>query len=72
MSSLFSRRLRSGSEPRLYRRDWLRLTTRGRFRINEIVVRHCHVIAPSRQTATAGANGGAAATGAAIGFPTTR
>ena len=30
--------------------------------INEIVVRHCHVIAPSRQTAAAaGAKGGAAA-----------
>jgi single-strand DNA-binding protein len=27
--------------------------------INEIVVRHCHVIAPARQTAAAGANGGA-------------
>jgi single-strand DNA-binding protein len=29
--------------------------------INEIVVRHCHVIAPSRQTAAAGTRGGAAA-----------
>ena len=29
--------------------------------INEIVVRHCHVITPSRQTAAAGAEGGAAA-----------
>ena len=29
--------------------------------INEIVVRHCHVIAPSRQTAAAGAKGAAAA-----------
>jgi single-strand DNA-binding protein len=28
--------------------------------INEIVVRHCHVIAPSRQTAAAGAKGGGA------------
>jgi len=28
--------------------------------INEIVVRHCHVIAPSRHTAGAGAKGGAA------------
>ena len=27
--------------------------------INEIVVRHCHVIAPSRQTAAAGAKSGA-------------
>jgi single-strand DNA-binding protein len=26
--------------------------------INEIVVRHCHLIAPSRQTAAAGAKGG--------------
>ena len=29
--------------------------------INEIVVRHCHVIAPSRQTAAAGAKGAAGA-----------
>lgn len=33
--------------------------------INEIVVRHCHVIAPARQSATAGVNGSPKSTAAA-------